>query len=106
MSVAQEMESPVSAPALFGPEMLADPYPAYHLLRSADPVRWHEPLGAWLLSRYDDVLSVLHDPRVSSDPAWQERDGIGGAGEPGARPRPHAWRNKPRTRDFCIKPWD
>jgi cytochrome P450 len=67
MSVAQETEPAVSVPALFGPEMLADPYPVYHQLRSAAPVHWHEPLGAWLLSRYDDVLSVLHDPRVSSD---------------------------------------
>jgi cytochrome P450 len=52
--------------ALFGPEMLADPYPTYRRLRQADPVYWRPDLGCWLLSRYDDVAAVFHDPRCSS----------------------------------------
>jgi len=51
---------------LFGPEMLADPYPVYHRLRSTDPVHWHEPFQAWVVTRYDDVLACLHDSRLSS----------------------------------------
>jgi hypothetical protein len=31
---------------LFQPDMLADPYPVYHRLRSEDPVHWHEPLAS------------------------------------------------------------
>ena len=46
---------------LFGREMLADPYPVYHWLRSSAPVFWAEPLKAWVLTRYDDVAAVLRD---------------------------------------------
>jgi cytochrome P450 len=46
----------------FLPEVIADPYPAYHRLRAADPVHL-SPLGLWLLSRYDDCVMVLRDQR-------------------------------------------
>ncbi len=51
---------------LFGPDMLADPYPTYHRLRESDPVHWYEPLGAWVLTRYADVDAALRDLRLSS----------------------------------------
>jgi cytochrome P450 len=51
----------------FWDEMRADPYPFYHRLRSFDPVHWHEPYQAWLVSRYDDVSAVLRDPQMSSE---------------------------------------
>ena len=43
-----------------------NPYPTYAALREHDPVH---ALGAnsWLLTRYDDVLSVYRDPAASSD---------------------------------------
>src|SRR5512146_995380 len=46
----------------FLPEVVADPYPAYHRLRAADPVHL-SPLGVWLLSRYDDCVMALRDHR-------------------------------------------
>jgi pimeloyl-[acyl-carrier protein] synthase len=49
------------------PEFIADPYPTYHRLRAADPVH-HSPLGLWVLTRYDDVASVLRDPRFVKEP--------------------------------------
>ncbi|MGE0094817.1 MAG: cytochrome P450 [Alphaproteobacteria bacterium] len=52
--------------ALFGPEMLADPYSIYARLRAEDPVHWHEKFGAWILTRYDDVDTALREPRLSS----------------------------------------
>jgi cytochrome P450 len=52
--------------ALFGAEMLADPYPTYARLRADDPVHWHETFGAWILTRYDDVDAALREPRFSS----------------------------------------
>lgn len=64
----------------FGPEMVADPYPVYRELRETDPVHWHEPFGAWLLTRYDDVNSVLHDPRFSAERTRKMRSMAGGAG--------------------------
>src|SRR5262245_41591191 len=46
----------------FLPEFHADPYPFYRQLRDADPVH-QTPMGFWLLTRYDDVLLTLRDPR-------------------------------------------
>ena len=46
---------------------LADPYPLFHRLRREDPVHWCEPLNGWLLTRHDDVMAGLRDPRLSSD---------------------------------------
>ena len=48
------------------PEFLADPYPMYHRLRSEDPVH-HSPLGFWILTRYEDVVAVLRDPRLAKE---------------------------------------
>src|SRR6185295_16604678 len=49
------------------PEFLADPYPIYRHLRERDPVHWSPRLKAWVLTRYDDVKSVLLDRTISSD---------------------------------------
>src|SRR5258706_11712648 len=46
---------------------LADPYPLFHRLRREDPVHWCEPLNGWMITRYDDVLAGLRDPRLTSD---------------------------------------
>ena len=48
---------------------LADPYPLFDQLRSADPVHWCQPLGAWLVTRYEDVAGGHLDARLSSDKA-------------------------------------
>jgi cytochrome P450 len=39
--------------------VLADPYPLYHRLRTHDPVYWDPYLHAWVVTRYDDVITVL-----------------------------------------------
>ncbi len=49
------------------PEFLADPYPTYHRLRDEDPVH-HSPLDFWVLTRYEDVVAVLRDPRFIKEP--------------------------------------
>jgi len=48
------------------PEFVADPYPTYHRLRANDPVH-RSPLGFWILTRYEDVVSVLRDPRLGKE---------------------------------------
>ena len=47
---------------------LADPYPTYCRMREESPVCWSDEFfgGAWLLTRYDDVASVLRDARYSA----------------------------------------
>jgi cytochrome P450 len=52
---------------LASPAALADPHPVFRRMRREDPVHRSRTLGAWLVTRYDDVLSGLRDPRLSSD---------------------------------------
>jgi cytochrome P450 len=49
------------------PEFVADPYPTYHRLRAEEPVH-HSPLGFWVLTRYEDVVASLRDPRLIKEP--------------------------------------
>jgi cytochrome P450 len=53
------------------PAFVADPYPTYRRLRAEDPVH-HSPLGFWVLTRYDDVIAALRDPRLAKEAiaAW------------------------------------
>lgn len=50
---------------LLDPEVLANPYPLYHRLRSEDPVHWDYFLHAWVVTRYTDVITVFQ--RFSAD---------------------------------------
>ncbi len=55
---------------LFDPhlqEVRADPWPLLHELRAHDPV-WHSPLGFFIITGYDQAVSVLRDHRFSVDP--------------------------------------
>ena len=42
------------------PEVLADPYPLYSRLRTERPVHWDPYLHSWVVTRYEDVVRVLH----------------------------------------------
>jgi len=46
----------------YDPAFNADPYPTYHRLRAEDPVH-RTTMGFWILTRYDDVATVLRDAR-------------------------------------------
>jgi cytochrome P450 len=50
---------------LLDPEVLANPYPLYHRLRTEDPVHWDPYLHAWVVTRYADVVTVFQ--RFSAD---------------------------------------
>jgi cytochrome P450 len=47
-----------------------DPHAAWRWLREHDPVHWHPPSGDypgfWVLTKYDDVRAVYHDPATFS----------------------------------------
>ena len=51
---------------LLTPSYLADPYQYYRVLREGEPVYWSDRLNAWVLTRYDDVLSALRNPLLIS----------------------------------------
>jgi pimeloyl-[acyl-carrier protein] synthase len=52
-------EAPLSLYHLLDPEVLGNPYPLYHRIREHDPVYWDPYLHAWIVTRYDDVVTVL-----------------------------------------------
>lgn len=64
---------------------LIDPYPFYSRWRSRGPLHWNEDFcdGAWLLTDYADVASVLRDARYSVRRAggWANSSGPGATTE-------------------------
>ena len=54
------------------PETLEDPYPHYQAWRTEKPIWWAEDIQAWVLSRYDDVRSVLKNAAAFSSAAMGE----------------------------------
>jgi pimeloyl-[acyl-carrier protein] synthase len=54
--------------SLLDPEVMSDPYPFYRWLRAEAPVFWDEKLRVWVISRYDDVVALGNDRRVSGVP--------------------------------------
>jgi hypothetical protein len=55
-----DQSPPLSLYHLLDPEVLANPYPLYRRLREDDPVHWDPYLHAWVVTRYEDVITVLH----------------------------------------------
>ncbi len=64
-NVPETADPPLSLYHLLDPEVLANPYPLYHRLRTHDPVHWDPYLHAWIVTRYEDVITVLQ--RYSAD---------------------------------------
>jgi cytochrome P450 len=61
----------VPAAPLVDPAVLADPHPVLAALRESGPVQRIDGatgLPIWMVTRYDDVLAALSDPRLSNDP--------------------------------------
>src|SRR5262252_2428391 len=46
---------------LVSPEFLRDPYPTLKRLQTEAPVFWSESIGAWIVTRYDDVVVTFRD---------------------------------------------
>jgi len=75
MNVAAE--APLSLYHLLDPEVLADPYPLYRRLRTESPVHWDPFLHAWVVTRYADVVTVLHRFSAARTPTPEQLDAIG-----------------------------
>ena len=58
---------------LFSEAGSANPYPFYHRLRERAPV-CRTPLGSWLVTRYDDAISLLESKALDH---WGQGDGFG-----------------------------
>jgi cytochrome P450 len=78
----------------FRPEFHADPYPFYRRLREQDPVH-QSPLGFWVLTRYDDCVAVLRDPRFGREEFQQMLTAVYGDGAEKPVPRSMLFRDPP-----------
>ena len=62
---------PIELPRLDSPRFKANPYPVYARLRTEAPVYRAKVAfwlpGIWVITRYEDVVRVLKDPRFSKD---------------------------------------
>src|SRR5947208_2049509 len=62
---------------LLDPETRAYPYPLYHRLREQDPVHWDAYLHAWVVTRYDDVVTVLQRFSAERSPTPEQLTALG-----------------------------
>ena len=70
-------DRPLSLYHLLEPEVLADPYPLYHRLRTEDPVHWDPFLHVWVVTRYSDVVRVLRDFSADRTPSPEQLTRMG-----------------------------
>jgi cytochrome P450 len=57
---------------LKSPQVARDPYPALAWLREHDPVHWSDSLGAWVVTRYADVLEIWNRPDLFSSDRFRK----------------------------------
>src|SRR5437763_5616309 len=62
---------------LLDQEVLANPYPLYHRLRSEDPVHWDPFLHAWVVTRYADVVTVFQRFSANRTPTPEQLIALG-----------------------------
>jgi cytochrome P450 len=67
---------------LLYPEVLADPHPLYHRIRSTDPVHWDVFLRSWVITRYEDVMWSIKNLSAKRMPSPQQlaEQGLGDLG--------------------------
>src|SRR6185436_19322353 len=62
---------------LLDPDVLANPYPLYDRLRTEAPVHWDPYLHAWVVTRYADVITVLHHFSAKRTPTPEQFAAMG-----------------------------
>jgi cytochrome P450 len=55
------------------PGFVSNPYPLYRWLREREPVRKDPLAPVWILTRYDDIMEMLRNPKFLKDPFASER---------------------------------
>jgi pimeloyl-[acyl-carrier protein] synthase len=73
-------DASLSLVRLLEPEVLANPYPLYHKLRTEDPVHWDRFLQTWVVTRYVDVITVLHSFSADRTPTPEQLSAMGLSG--------------------------
>jgi len=73
-------DASLSLVRLLEPDVLANPYPLYRKLRTEDPVHWDRFLHTWVVTRYPDVLHVLHSFSAERTPTPEQLTAMGLSG--------------------------
>jgi len=76
-AVAETSDFTLSLYHLLDPEVLANPYPLFHRLRNEAPVHWDPFLHAWVVTRYKDVVTVLHHYSAERTPTPEQLTRMG-----------------------------
>jgi amino acid adenylation domain-containing protein len=76
-SRTESADSALSLYHLLDPKVLANPYPLFRRLRDEDPVHWDPFLHAWVVTRYADVLEVLHSYSADRTPTPEQLASMG-----------------------------
>ncbi len=76
-AVSAQPDPTLSLYHLLDPEVLANPYPLYHRLRTEDPVHWDPFLHVWVVTRYRDVVRVLRDFSADRTPTPEQLTALG-----------------------------
>jgi hypothetical protein len=74
---ARKVAPTLSLYHLLDPEVLANPYSLYARLRNEDPVHWDPFLHAWVVTRYADVVQVLHHFSANRTPTPEQLGAMG-----------------------------
>jgi pimeloyl-[acyl-carrier protein] synthase len=77
MANALAQDPSLSLYRLLDPSVLADPYPLYRRLREQDPVHWDSFLHTWVVTRYTDVVEVLHRFSANRTPSPEQMRSMG-----------------------------
>lgn len=77
MTTKRKPSPTLSLYQLLDPEVLANPYPLYERLRTEAPVYWDPYLHAWVVTRYADVITVLHHFSANRTPTPEQLAAIG-----------------------------
>jgi cytochrome P450 len=70
-------EPPPSLYQLLDPAVLADPYPLYRRLREHGRVHWDPFLHAWVVTGYQEVVTVLHKFSADRTPRPEQLAALG-----------------------------
>ncbi|MBV9841733.1 MAG: cytochrome P450 [Sphingomonadaceae bacterium] len=62
---------------LLDPAVHADPYPFYASLRERSPVHWDPFMSTWVVTRYEDVLTVLQTFSADRTPDEKQMTALG-----------------------------
>jgi pimeloyl-[acyl-carrier protein] synthase len=75
--VGSDQDASLSLFQLLDPEVLANPYPLFARIRSADPVHWDVFLHSWVVTRYEDVVYVLRKFSADRTPTPEQLNTMG-----------------------------